>query len=206
VAGRILDLDRLRGLVPRRQRNLLRFAIKSVGITPPSECRLRVGLEQMLTARMDGRPMLRWSQGELRRYRNRLYILDGDPQGATANSPRKYAWDGKGELDLGVVRGRLRLQETREGGIDPDLLSRGVEIRFRAGGEAILQTDGKYHKRLKKILQEQGIVPWMRSQIPLLYAAGRLCAIGNLCVAGDALSAAGEPGLKVIWQDHAPLR
>jgi tRNA(Ile)-lysidine synthase len=205
LQGQVLELPGLRELTPRRQRNLLRFAIKSTGIRPPTESQLRVGLEQLLTARVDGRPLLRWSDGELRRYRERLYILGMDAQQIAFGGASEIAWDGRGVLSLGPCRGFLRLERTREGGIDATRLGQSVQVRFRVGGESVLQADQKHHKRLKNIFQEAGIVPWMRAHVPLLYAAGELHAVADLCVAGGSAAAAGEAGLKVVWQGHAPL-
>jgi len=59
---------------------------------------------------------------------------------------------------------------------------------------------------LKNLLQESEVVPWMRSNIPLIYAGDRLLAAGDLWVNAEFAAAEGEPGMAIIWRDHAALR
>jgi tRNA(Ile)-lysidine synthase len=82
------------------------------------------------------------------------------------------------------------------------VLERGLELRFRSGGER-LKPSGHIHTRtLKKLLQEEGIVPWMRDRVPLLYSGGNLVAVADLWIAADAVS---QPGTAVQWQRRPAL-
>ncbi|MEF8834394.1 MAG: tRNA lysidine(34) synthetase TilS, partial [Halofilum sp. (in: g-proteobacteria)] len=60
----------------------------------------------------------------------------------------------------------------------PDPASR-VQIRFRQGGERLPRADGSGSVALKRWLADNGIPPWERDRIPLVYVDGHLIgAIG----------------------------
>ena len=57
----------------------------------------------------------------------------------------------------------------------PRPLCRAVlELRFRSGGEEIKPIGQAHTRKLKKLLQEEGVVPWMRDRLPLLYSGENL--------------------------------
>ena len=56
--------------------------------------------------------------------------------------------------------------------------------------------------KLKKLLQEAGVVPWMRERLPLLYAGDELVAVADLWIASDSTR---DRGFGVNWRSHAPL-
>jgi tRNA(Ile)-lysidine synthase len=130
--------------------------------------------------------------------------------------PAQYAWDGSGAIDMGPVRGRLRLVSEPSGGVASSIAANGVVVRFRHGGERIRESGQEHHKQLKKLFQERGVVPWMRGHVPLVYAHGvheardgggeRLLAIGDLWVAADAVAAPGESGYRILWENHPPTQ
>ena len=61
---------------------------------------------------------------------------------------------------------------------------------------------GHYAFFLKKLLQEEGVVPWMRDRLPLVYSGERLVAVGDLWLARDATS---RPGIAVHWKGRPAL-
>jgi tRNA(Ile)-lysidine synthase len=76
-------------------------------------------------------------------------------------------------------------------------------VRYREGGESIRTEGIGKTKKLKKLLQEQGIVPWMRDRVPLVFAGDELVAVADLWVAEGA---AAPGGLAVLWHDKPALR
>ena len=200
--GHVLDAEGLRQLSSERRRNVVRYHLRSRGLTAPSEVQLRTGLTQLLSARADAQPILRWPGGQIRRYRNRLYILDFDPDYAQQTLPLEYDWDGRDPVEMGPVRGRLRLAPCNSAGLARSSVSSGMVVRFRRGGERIKATNQKHHQSLKKMFQAQGVVPWMRQQIPLLYGGDQLIAVGDRWVAADAANLSDEPGYRIVWDNH----
>ena len=196
-----IDVPALRSLSPARQRNALRRAIARRGLPPPPARRLVEAVETLLPASEDAQPLVSWPGAELRRYRDRLFLLPSPAVAARARSLLLQA-DGT-PLSLGPGLGSLTLSADSRGGIGRDRIGDGLEVRFRAGGERLRPHGRRETHRLKKLLQDESIVPWMRASIPLLYANGTLVAVGDLWVEHSAWSAS---GLAVRWHDRPRLR
>jgi tRNA(Ile)-lysidine synthase len=96
--------------------------------------------------------------------------------------------------------GTLYLRESETGGIDPTLAKAGLLVRYREGGEEIRM--GGRTRKLKKLMQEAGVLPWMRDRIPLLLADGDLVAVGDLWVSSTHRSV---PGFVVEWRDRPAI-
>jgi tRNA(Ile)-lysidine synthase len=195
-----IEIGGLQSLPDARQRNLLRFALRQAGLPLPGAARLQAILEQLATAREDAQPLVTWPGAAARRYRGVLYLmpdsLAGTPQSdlvLRANEP----------LDLGEGMGRLALARTGEVGLSPETVAAGLVVRYREGGESIRTEGIGKTKKLKKLLQEQGIVPWMRDRVPLVFAGDELVAVADLWVAEGA---AAPGGLAVLWHDKPALR
>ena len=193
-----LDLVALRSLSTARQRNVLRYALQKTGLATPSAAQLQRVLDEVVAARADADPQLRWNGVEIRRYREQLYLLPGAEQLPVA----PLAWEQPERLELGNGNGQLMLQQEADLGLDPALFIRGLHVRYRQGGEKIKLLDQRHTKSLKNLLQEEGVVPWMRDRIPLLYAGDELVAVADLWLA-DA--AAKRPGLAVQWKNRPPI-
>ena len=56
-------------------------------------------------------------------------------------------------------------------------------------------------RKLKKP-QDEGIVPWMRERVPLLYSDDRLVAVADLWTDSSAVV---EPGIEIRWENHPAL-
>ena len=168
----------------------------------PPEQRLGAGLQQLLEARADRHPVLAWATYEIRRFRERLYLIEATPAGGLVES---HAWSGAGELRLGGPRGQLRLQPATGAGLAVRCLRDGIRVVFRSGGEAIRGDGDPHHRTLKYLFQKHAIVPWMRDHIPLLYVGGELIAVGDLWLADWAMARPDEPGAVLVWEGHATI-
>jgi tRNA(Ile)-lysidine synthase len=151
----------------------------------------------MREARADSSPVLRWKDGELRRYRGRLYAVP--PIGEHVAQARA---DVTRLLPLGPGLGQFGLVAGRGGGLPAG--SRWT-IQFRQGGESLRPHPGRPRKRLKDLCQEAGIVPWMRDRLPLVFGEGRLAAVGDLWLDADIALPPGEPSLRPFWSDRPTL-
>jgi len=194
-----LDIAAVRELSPARQRNLLRRSVALCDLPPPPATRLDQAVNELLPAREDAQPLVRWQGGEFRRYRDRLYVM------AALSAPPVapvQALLPEVSLDLGPGMGALRLVPDIDGGIDAGLAAAGLTIRFRQGGEDIRPAGREDTHKLKKLLQQEGVVPWMRSRLPLLYAGEDLVAVADLWIERDC---ADRAGFGVSWSDRPPL-
>ena len=196
LAGDSLALSALADLSLPRQRNLLRYWLACNDVLPPPESRLQEGLRQLLTAAQDRSPALEWGSVQIRRYRERLYLLKYDPRSVAGAADERRTWDGRGRIDLGPLRGSLRFTA---GNRDLDIPAEWT-IRFRLGGERVAGEAGR--KSVKKLFQEHGVVPWMRAHVPLLFHGERLSAVGNLWQDDDLGEGLAEGPVIVAWENH----
>lgn len=194
-----LDLSVVQALSTARQRNLLRQAVSLNGLPSPPATRLYQAIHELIPAREDAQPLVTWPGVELRRYRDHLYILPAMPdppqEPAQALLPEE-------SLDLGPGMGQLALQPLVEGGISPECAGDGLWVRYRQGGEEIRPAGHERTHKLKKLLQQEGIVPWMRERLPLLYAGDTLVAVADLWIAAECTDKA---GFGVSWRHHTSV-
>ena len=191
--GRV-SLAGLERLPRDRQVNVLRWWLRAEGLRPPAAAQLGAVLPDFFSARPDGAPCLAWPEGEIRRYRGRLYA--GRPLPAR---PRAVARGEAATFDLGPGLGCLQLVEAVEGGLRTPLPA-APELRFRVGGESLKPHPGRPRKRLKDLCQEAGVVPWMRDRLPLVYVGERLAAVGDLWIDAEFAAPPGQPALKPVWE------
>ena len=193
-----LDIAPIERLSPARQRNLLRRAVRLCGLPPMPSTRLDQAVREVLPAREDAQPLVSWRGGELRRYREKVFLLPPLPEPC---APPPGPLRPGATVTPGPALGALTLCESSAGGIRPALAEAGLGIRFRAGGEEIRIDDQT--RKLKKLMQEAGVLPWMRDRIPLFYAGDELVAVGDLWVSS---AHHGVPGFRVSWSDRPVIR
>lgn len=175
---KILPITYLKTLTPARLNNLLRYWIKQNGFALPSQKVLAAIVDEVIHARVDAEPLVKWEQAEIRRYQDKLYLLE--PL-AEFDSSISLAWDIAKPLtlpgNLGVLHAESSMQGVKIEASDQ------VEIRFRQGGEACYLPHRAGKHTLKKLFQEWQIPPWLRDRIPLLYINNQLAAVVGYAVA-----------------------
>ncbi len=192
-----LPIDGLAELSAARQRNVIRFALRGLGLSTPPAMQVGRILNEVIPARVDAQPLVSWPGASVRRYRNGLYLLPEN----LAEAIETTSISGE-KLELGDGLGTLHFEAGADIGISPELLGEGLTIKSRIGGEEF-QPQGQLHTRkLKKLLQEAGVVPWMRDRLPLVYSGERLVAVGDLWLAEDAVA---RPGVAVRWTGRPAL-
>lgn len=192
-----LPIDALSALSVARQRNVIRYAIGDLGLSTPTALQLERIIKEVVPARVDAQPLVTWPGASVRRYRNGLYLLPqylADEVGSSEVAGR--------ELDLGAGLGVLRFESGAEVGLSEALVDGGLSIKPRIGGERFSPYGQSHTRELKKLLQEEGIVPWMRDRLPLVYSGDRLLAVGDLWLARDAVT---KPGVAVRWHGRPAL-
>ncbi len=193
-----LSVGGLRALDEERQRNVLRYTVRELGLPPVPASALQSIVTDLLPARADAQPVVQWDVAEARRYRDQVYLLPQSDQSVSA--PRLPVEAGQAELGPGL--GLLRLEPGADRGLSTAVVEAGLEVRQREGGEEIKPSGQAHTRKLKKLLQEEGVVPWMRDRVPLVYSSDRLVAVGDLWVADEAAS---SPGTAIRWEDRPAL-
>lgn len=197
LRGRALHLDGLQGLPESRQRAALRAWLDRLRLPAPPAATLAAMLRDAGRASGDRIPETRWPGAVVHRYRGWLHAGCGDdvaegregPWTAPVSAP--YTWSEGSSLELVADRGC---------GVARDRLPATLVVKRRAGGETFVPAGGSHRRPLRKWLQEHGVLPWRRAQLPFLWdEGGRLVAVADLgCAAGYA-AAPGEPSWRIAW-------
>lgn len=199
VRGTVLRLDALCELSPARVHNLLRSWLVNCGAGVPSTIELEEIVRQFAHARGDAQIRLELNSHVLRRFRNEAR-LDAMPDAGPQNFVA--AWPGEKEWLLPELGGRLCFKNVRGQGIAAHWLKNpaAVQVRLRQGGEAFRPDARRPRRSLKKLFQEQGVAPWERDRLPLLYCADRLLFVPHIGIAAEARAAPDEQGLQISWR------
>ncbi|MEE8118955.1 MAG: tRNA lysidine(34) synthetase TilS [Gammaproteobacteria bacterium] len=177
---------------------LLRVWIRDNNLPVPSETKIRQVLDEVIPAGEDAEPEVTWSGGEIRRYRQRLYCMPRLP--GVAEDLTDYLPLEDTALPLG---GTIRWLESDTGGVRLETLQQsGWQLRFRRGGERIQPAGHAQHRELKKLFQEQGVLPWARNLLPLFFHNNQLIAVADLWLASEATSEHEGPLLRPVWHQR----
>ncbi len=191
-----LSISQLEALDSCRQRNLLRYWIKQCALPLPASVHLQRILDEILPAAVDAMPLVNWAGAEIRRYRDRLYAMPPLP---LHDSSKILDWK-MTEIFCPVGGGALRATKVSGYGIKQALCRDArITVRFRQGGECCQPAGRTHTHKLKKLLQEQGIPPWQRGRIPLIYLDTELAAVAGLFVCEPFQAGSNERGLKISW-------
>lgn len=202
-----VPIGRLAELSTARQRNLLRHLLDANALPLPSAKQLEEVISALGVVRTDAQTCVSWPGADARIHGGNLYLMRALPERSSGEDAGSVSaqtpWTGP--------EGRLALVEAadpRDAAVLPDAwAAAGLSVRFRRGGERFKPCGAEHHRALKKLLQEAGIVPWMRSRIPLLYRDEELVGVGDLWVCDAARGKpAGARAWQVRWSAHPPLR
>ncbi|MEJ8567543.1 tRNA lysidine(34) synthetase TilS [Elongatibacter sediminis] len=148
---------------------LLRQWIRERDLLPPPERRLSEFLDQLTgRASPDSAPELRWAGWQIKRHGSLLWL---HPIAYPASCPERK-WDGSGQLELNPDFGTLSVDAAIS-----------CKHRFRVGprraGPGLQISPGGPRRKLKELMREQGIPPWLRNAVPVLYREDEPLAIGD---------------------------
>jgi tRNA(Ile)-lysidine synthase len=195
--GDALSVPGLRALSSQERINTLRLWLRDAGVEPPSEARLTEALRQIFEAEADHLPAIEWGCCALRRYRHRVFLTEIHPPRLDATLQWRTAPGA--ELDLGPNLGVLRWV-AQTGGIDARRLPETLTVRRRGGGETLKPGSRARTQSVQHLCQSQGVLPWLRDALPLMFADGALIAVADLWLDARWCVAWGEPGLGVAWE------
>lgn len=154
-----------------RQSNVLRYWLHQYGVVLSNQQYQQLQ-EEVIAAKADAMPVLLLEDKVIRRYQQALYIC---PKHEVARiSPQ--LWHASKPLTLEGI-GTFYLDTP----CDVQLT-----VRPREGGEHIRLPNAKHHKKLKQVLQEAQIPPWLRDQLPLFYYEEQLIAVADILLADQA--------------------
>lgn len=160
-----LALAPLQSLSEARQRNALRVWLDSFTRQPDSAH--WAGWQTLREAGEAGDPVWRLEGGSLRRGAGRIWWVPAAWQ--VAPSPRAI----NGQETTLELQGNGRLR------FSVPVVASGWRIGYRQGGERLV-VPGRGSRDLKRLLNEQGVPPFLRGRLPLLWRGDELLAVANL--------------------------
>ncbi|AMQ87817.1 tRNA lysidine(34) synthetase TilS [Marinobacter sp. LQ44] len=182
----------LQALSPLEQRNLVRWWIRRQGWNMPALADWDRSLAELTQAGADRAPEIRGDGFSLRRYRGYLYLVPNIevPAHAAGLEPgRPLHW------------GPWTLRLTPEM-VTPETVPPPIRVSTRQGGERLRFDAGGHSRSLKTWLQEQGVPPWERALLPLVYhetpGASELIAVGDLWCSEQYSGSAPAAGWRLI--------
>ncbi|PLY15160.1 MAG: tRNA lysidine(34) synthetase TilS [Sedimenticola sp.] len=178
-AENTLSVPGLAGLSDARARSVLRHWIQQSGFSYPNSKRVHEITTGVIHAQIDRTPVVQWQGCEVRRYRDRLFIM---PPLQFPSEGLVMAWNGEGMLELPCGLGRVTLSDSANGIPRERIVRRRLTIAFDSSGLRYYPAGQHSSRSLKNYFQEQGVPPWQRGRIPLLFAEGELLAVGDLLV------------------------
>lgn len=181
-----VHVRKLEALSGARRRNVLRVWLRNHGARAPSTGKLASIEHDILHAAYDRTPCIECDGVFARRHRDLLYCTKSIPR-APEN---ELTWDPLQPLALSELGALVAHFDER-----PRASDRWT-VRFREGGESVAART--HHQKLKHLLQEQNVLPWWRSAIPLIYRAEELIAVGDLWAHPDAR-------FVIRWHDRPDL-
>lgn len=173
---------------------LLRRWIAMFKVTMPARDGLQRLWHEVALSREDAEPQLQLGDYQIRRFRQRLYLLPLMADLSEIQLPWSYDTplvlpDGLGRLSLGESGFQIRAPQEHE----------QVSVRFTAKGRVrIVGRAGSRH--IKKLWQELSIPPWQRTRIPLIYYNDQLIAAVELFVTEAGLVSVGQQAWRLGWQ------
>lgn len=194
AAARTLDpatlrVDALAALPAARRARVLRRWLRERRL-PPLPARLHDVVDaQLLDARRDAQACVRWSGASLRAW---CGLLHAGASSAPLPTDWRVDWDGRTPLPL-PGGGAWRLSGT-------SALPDACVAHARRGGERITLPGRTHSHALKHVLQDLGVPPWQREQLPLLSTRdGELLAAGDLVVSRRFDAWLREHGVRLHW-------
>ncbi len=170
-----LSVPALKLLSTVRVRNVLRHWIAQHHLSTPTAAQLEQVLE-ILSARIESTPVVRWPGACVGRYRHSIYAFPEPEEPPKINLP----WPSGEELQIPEVGLRLAYTDLEAAGIECGRFTEPVSVAFRQGGERIKLPGRKHRHKIKKLLQELGVPPWLRGRLPLLRHGTEIIAVLGL--------------------------
>jgi tRNA(Ile)-lysidine synthase len=197
-----LDIPGLSTLGPSRQRNLLRHWLRRSGLRVPSAVQLQRILDEVVGARPDRQPEVRWSGVRVCRHRGRLVIVPDAPPVDSGFESRLCV----GDSVLLPDGGRVWLEPSPTGELGADALAGArLTVGYRRPGARLRLTQGAPSCTLKQVFQASAVPVWLRERTPILYREDKVVAVGDRWTDVRFRPGQGEARVAFRWQMVSPF-
>ncbi len=190
-----LDISQLQSYERSVQLNLVRHWIASKHLSAPGYGHLGQILDELVEAKQDAQPLVRWADVCVRRYKSKLYAAKAL---ASHDTHQTLAWRVGDALESDAF-GRLCAVPSAGAGLNKNIATEMLTVRFRTGSERCRPQGRQGSHPLKKLFQEYGVPPWLRERVPLIYKGEHLVAVADLWVCHGYGAANHEEAYKLVW-------
>jgi tRNA(Ile)-lysidine synthase len=199
IVGDCLSVAEIKKLSHARSKNLLRYFITLRGAPLPDTTRLTEMVRQLCVAGVGAQICITWQTWQMRCFRDHVYVFPA----THAVESFSIVWQGEAELALPASHGKLNFTRVMGQGLSLEKLRQGVvSIRTRQGSESI-QLDGlRPRQSLRKLLPQEGMPPWQRELMPLLFSGDELVWVPGVAAAAAYAAQAGEEGVLINWRQQ----
>jgi len=192
MRGDSLSVASLRQLNTARGKNLLRYFLVRQSAPVPDTTRLEEMLRQLCEAGEGAQMRVTWQDWQLRCYQEYAYVLPVSLPAADFS----MVWQGEAEIALPASHGVWRFERVDGQGLSLAKLQQGeVTIRSRHGSAMIELDVRRPRQRLSNLMQQQGVPPWRRELLPLLYCDEELVCVPGVAIAARYVAQSGEDGV-----------
>jgi len=199
-----LDIEILKNKSIGRVINIIRFLILKNEMSVPSMKVLNSGVNTLLNPKSVN-PSMVWDNYCIKRYLNKLYFLQLSELQPTQGN-RLINWLIDEPLKLDENGSALVAVMTKGQGLSLKKCDKNIDVQFRKGGESIRPVGHKITKKLKKLFQEDHVLPWVRDKIPLLYKKNELIGVGDLWFSQNYIASEEEDGFLVNWSRNINIK
>jgi len=184
--------------------NVIRFLILKNEMSVPSMKVLNSGVNILLNPK-NVNPSMVWDNYCIKRYLDKLYFLQlSELQPNQSNELMNWSIDEP--LVLDESGSTLAATMAKGKGLSLKKCNKNLDVQFRKGGESIRPVGHKITKKLKKLFQEDHILPWTRDKIPLLYKKNELIGVGDLWFSQNYIASAEEDGFLINWSRNISIK
>jgi len=202
----------------QEQRLLLRYWLDLFRVRHPAEKVFDRLWSEVIAAKGDAQPEVRWQSYRIRRFNGCLFLL-------SATDVNEEAFDLSVDLQLSELPYKLVLPagtllielmtqdevqfhraRVSEGGVcfvRPPSDDEVATVRSRLGGEAITLSRSQHATALKKVMQSHKVLPWKRSRLPLLFYNKALVYTAMGLVDDAFVPTKDEQALKLSYNESA---
>lgn len=175
LVGKMLSCKACRAVPAARRSLVLRAWIASHAVAIPAERKIAALWRNLIANDVQNGAALEWSGVAFRFYRGLLYLVKM-PEYKTPQD--EIRWQCGADIKLPELGMTLYWRDlVRQA---PELEKADVSLRFRVGNEHCEYDGGCHHRSLKKLFQQNGVPPWERKNIPLIYADDKLRLVWNV--------------------------
>lgn len=192
--GYKMSLSGISDLSDSRLSNLLSHWLGTRGFRRPSHRQMDQLIVELIRRRGSGHTVNRWPGAEVRRYDDWLYVLRPLPQPAAMGTRR---WHIEEPLVIPELNIKMVAVPVHGAGLARARITAPLVVRWRRGGERCRFANRGHRQKLKKLLQERRVPPWVRARIPLVYVADEIAAVVDYWYCDPFIAGPGEAGIEI---------